>query len=57
MAVDMKKAPQIRETAQRLTMIQAINNAMKTMLEEDDTTIILGEDIGKNGGVWQVHGI
>lgn len=53
MAVDMKKAPQIRETAQRLTMIQAINNAMKTMLEEDDTTIILGEDIGKNGGVFR----
>ena len=26
---------------------------MRLMLEEDDRTIILGEDIGKNGGVFR----
>ncbi|WP_343783779.1 alpha-ketoacid dehydrogenase subunit beta [Alkalibacillus silvisoli] len=36
-----------------MTMIQAINDGLKTMLELDDTTILLGEDIGKNGGVFR----
>ena len=39
-------------TAQ-LTMIQAINQALKTALENDETTVILGEDVGKNGGVFR----
>ncbi|PAV28924.1 alpha-ketoacid dehydrogenase subunit beta [Virgibacillus profundi] len=34
-------------------MIQAINDGMKTMLELDDTTLVLGEDVGKNGGVFR----
>ncbi|MEN2767139.1 alpha-ketoacid dehydrogenase subunit beta [Ornithinibacillus xuwenensis] len=34
-------------------MIQAINDAMKTVLEQDETTLILGEDVGKNGGVFR----
>lgn len=37
----------------QMTMIQAINDGMKLMLEEDDRIIILGEDIGKNGGVFR----
>lgn len=36
-----------------LTLIQAINDGMKTMLTEDENTLILGEDIGKNGGVFR----
>ncbi|HAM80849.1 alpha-ketoacid dehydrogenase subunit beta [Ornithinibacillus bavariensis] len=36
-----------------MTMIQAINDGMKTVLENDETTLILGEDIGKNGGVFR----
>ncbi|SDQ22261.1 alpha-ketoacid dehydrogenase subunit beta [Virgibacillus salinus] len=36
-----------------LTLIQAINEGMKTMLTEDENTLILGEDIGKNGGVFR----
>lgn len=36
-----------------MTMIQAINDALKTVLEEDETTLLLGEDIGKNGGVFR----
>ena len=41
------------ETAKQMTLIQAINDAMRLMLEEDDRTIILGEDIGKSGGVFR----
>ncbi|WP_042143150.1 alpha-ketoacid dehydrogenase subunit beta [Paucisalibacillus sp. EB02] len=36
-----------------ITLIQAINDGMKTVLERDDTTLILGEDVGKNGGVFR----
>lgn len=37
----------------KMTMIQAINHALKTMLEADERTLILGEDVGKNGGVFR----
>lgn len=36
-----------------LTLIQAINDGLKVMLKEDENTLILGEDIGKNGGVFR----
>ncbi|ASK64374.1 alpha-ketoacid dehydrogenase subunit beta [Virgibacillus phasianinus] len=36
-----------------LTLIQAINDGLKVMLTEDENTLILGEDIGKNGGVFR----
>ncbi|WP_373308337.1 alpha-ketoacid dehydrogenase subunit beta [Virgibacillus salexigens] len=34
-------------------MIQAINDGLKTVLEKDKRTLLLGEDIGKNGGVFR----
>ncbi|WP_026907870.1 alpha-ketoacid dehydrogenase subunit beta [Paucisalibacillus globulus] len=36
-----------------ITLIQAINDGMKIVLERDETTLILGEDVGKNGGVFR----
>lgn len=36
-----------------LTLVQAINEAMDTMLKENEQVILLGEDIGKNGGVFR----
>ncbi|GGA82906.1 alpha-ketoacid dehydrogenase subunit beta [Ornithinibacillus halotolerans] len=36
-----------------LTLIQAINEGMETVLEQDPSTLILGEDVGKNGGVFR----
>lgn len=36
-----------------LTVIQAINDGMKTMLAEDENILLLGEDIGVNGGVFR----
>lgn len=53
MAMELKESSQHTETTQLMTMIQAINDGMKTMLTEDDRTLLLGEDIGKNGGVFR----
>ncbi|ADG05379.1 alpha-ketoacid dehydrogenase subunit beta [Kyrpidia tusciae] len=36
-----------------MTMIQAIHEAMKMALESDDRVMVLGEDVGKNGGVFR----
>lgn len=36
-----------------LTMIQAITNALDNALEKDENTLIFGEDVGKNGGVFR----
>ncbi|WP_430790776.1 alpha-ketoacid dehydrogenase subunit beta [Virgibacillus flavescens] len=36
-----------------LTLIQAVNDGLRVMLKEDKNTLILGEDIGKNGGVFR----
>jgi 2-oxoisovalerate dehydrogenase E1 component beta subunit len=42
-----------RVATKNITMIQAINDGMRTVLERDPTTLILGEDVGKNGGVFR----
>lgn len=37
----------------KLTMIQAITNALDNALEKDENTLLFGEDVGKNGGVFR----
>ncbi|MEM1423686.1 MAG: alpha-ketoacid dehydrogenase subunit beta [Planctomycetota bacterium] len=37
-----------------LTLVQAINLALIQEMEADDRVLILGEDVGKNGGVFRV---
>ena len=37
-----------------MTMVQAINNALKTELQNDENVLIFGEDVGVNGGVFRV---
>lgn len=37
----------------QLTMIQAITQALATELRNDDRTLVFGEDVGKNGGVFR----
>ncbi|MGY0692463.1 alpha-ketoacid dehydrogenase subunit beta [Virgibacillus sp. FSP13] len=51
--MEMKQKEKKNVKTKTLTMIQAINDGIKTMLETDDTTIVLGEDVGKNGGVFR----
>lgn len=37
----------------QMTLIQAITDGMRTMLEEKEEVVVLGEDVGKNGGVFR----
>ncbi len=37
-----------------MTMVQAINQALRQEMERDDRYLILGEDVGRDGGVFRV---
>ena len=37
-----------------MTMVQAIQDALRTALREDSRVVVLGEDVGLNGGVFRV---
>ena len=41
-------------TTEKWTMVQAINNALGDALARDRRVCIMGEDVGKNGGVFRV---
>lgn len=41
-------------TATKMTIIEALNQALAIELERDERVVILGEDVGKNGGVFRV---
>ncbi|MBI4153818.1 alpha-ketoacid dehydrogenase subunit beta [Candidatus Woesearchaeota archaeon] len=38
----------------KLNMVEAINLALKKEMERDPTVVILGEDVGKDGGVFRI---
>lgn len=38
----------------RMTMVQALNLALTQEMEKDDSVIVLGEDVGLDGGVFRV---
>jgi pyruvate dehydrogenase E1 component beta subunit len=38
----------------KMTMVQAINHALEQEMERDDSVIVLGEDVGVDGGVFRV---
>lgn len=40
-------------TAQNLALIEAVNLALKSEMARDPTVVVLGEDIGRNGGVFR----
>jgi pyruvate dehydrogenase E1 component subunit beta len=38
----------------QMTMVQAIQDALRVALREDDRVVVIGEDVGLNGGVFRV---
>src|SRR5699024_10361262 len=42
-----------RSNMAQMTMIQAITDAMRTELKNDDNVLVFGEDVGRNGGVFR----
>jgi len=38
----------------QMTMVQAIQDALRIALREDPRVVLMGEDVGKNGGVFRV---
>ena len=38
----------------KMTMVQALNLALRQEMEKDDNVIVLGEDVGLDGGVFRV---
>jgi pyruvate dehydrogenase E1 component beta subunit len=38
----------------KMTMVQALNLALRQEMEKDDSVILLGEDVGRDGGVFRV---
>lgn len=47
-------AKTILNKMEKINLVQAINLALKQEMEKDDKVLLLGEDIGKNGGVFRV---
>ena len=44
----------VPEGAERLTLVQAVNRALAQEMEADPSVLVLGEDVGKDGGVFRV---
>lgn len=39
--------------AKKMTMVQAVQDAMRVALEQDESVVVFGEDVGPNGGVFR----
>ena len=37
----------------QMNIVQAVNNALREEMRRDDRVVLLGEDIGRNGGVFR----
>ena len=46
--------PAVAAKTQQLNLVQALNQGLRQAMQEDPTVVLLGEDIGKNGGVFRV---
>ncbi|WP_135827387.1 alpha-ketoacid dehydrogenase subunit beta [Halorussus halobius] len=48
----MSQATQDQET-ENLTLVQAVRDGLYTEMQRDDDVLVMGEDVGKNGGVFR----
>lgn len=44
----------VEQAAERLTLVQAINQALRQEMERDESVLVMGEDVGVDGGVFRV---
>ena len=49
----MSTQEQDTEATQSLTLVQAVRDALETEMELDEDVVVMGEDVGKNGGVFR----
>ncbi|WP_115864767.1 alpha-ketoacid dehydrogenase subunit beta [Halorussus litoreus] len=47
-----QQATQDQET-ENLTLVQAVRDGLATEMQQDDDVLVMGEDVGKNGGVFR----
>ncbi|MEC8428116.1 MAG: alpha-ketoacid dehydrogenase subunit beta, partial [Pseudomonadota bacterium] len=40
-------------TQEKITLVEAVNQALRYEMQHDDDVVLLGEDIGHNGGVFR----
>ena len=40
-------------TDTQMTLVESVNLALKREMSDDDSVVILGEDVGVNGGVFR----
>ncbi|MGE8205049.1 alpha-ketoacid dehydrogenase subunit beta [Heyndrickxia sp. NPDC080065] len=43
----------IAEKTQKLSLVQAVTDGLRTVMKDQEEVIVLGEDVGKNGGVFR----
>jgi len=48
----MSQADSARET-ENLTLVQAVRDGLHTEMQRDEDVLVMGEDVGKNGGVFR----
>ncbi|MFC7081869.1 alpha-ketoacid dehydrogenase subunit beta [Halorussus caseinilyticus] len=48
----MSQAEQEQET-ENLTLVQSVRDGLYTEMQQDDDVLVMGEDVGKNGGVFR----
>jgi pyruvate dehydrogenase E1 component beta subunit len=44
---------QQQQATQSLTLVQAVRDGLYTEMEQDDSVVVMGEDVGENGGVFR----
>ncbi|MBW3581671.1 MAG: alpha-ketoacid dehydrogenase subunit beta [Euryarchaeota archaeon] len=54
MALELAEAEKGKTETVEMNVIEAINRAMDDEMLHDDTVLILGEDVGKDGGIFRV---
>jgi pyruvate/2-oxoglutarate/acetoin dehydrogenase E1 component len=47
-------AQQAEDTAAGITMVQAVHDAIREEMQRDPRVVVLGEDVGRKGGVFKV---